>query len=231
MVKAIFQKMRFYFLLAGFVLAISGCGEEKKEVDSESVPYHIGMGKAFYQLGKYEKAIEMYRKSIALDALAADAYLQLAIIYDDNLQQKEKAVACYRKFLELEPDSEKAKWVRNWMAESKESLKRPSFRRPPPPVARRSPIARPAQKPEKVPSPVPPPKARITVMEASPEASTYTVKRGDTLVQIAHRIYGNRNEWHRIFESNRDILSSPHALRPGQVLKIPPARSKAIIEM
>jgi len=51
--------------------------------------------------------------------------------------------------------------------------------------------------------------------------TTYTVVRGDTLWDIAERIYGDPLKWRLIFEANRDILRSPEDLRPGQKLVIP----------
>jgi len=50
---------------------------------------------------------------------------------------------------------------------------------------------------------------------------TYTVKAGDTLSKIAKDIYGNANEYHRIFEANRDKLQSPDKIQVGQELVIP----------
>jgi nucleoid-associated protein YgaU len=50
---------------------------------------------------------------------------------------------------------------------------------------------------------------------------TYTVKAGDTLSAIAKEHLGNANEYHKIFEANRDQLSDPDKIKPGQVLKIP----------
>ena len=52
-------------------------------------------------------------------------------------------------------------------------------------------------------------------------ASTYTVKAGDTLSKIAQHSLGDANAYMRIFEANRDQLSDPDKIRPGQVLKIP----------
>jgi hypothetical protein len=51
---------------------------------------------------------------------------------------------------------------------------------------------------------------------------TYTVQPGDTLWVIARQVYGQGVLWRVIFEANRDILSEPGRLSPGQVLKIPP---------
>jgi len=49
----------------------------------------------------------------------------------------------------------------------------------------------------------------------------YTVEGGDTLAGIARRFYGEANLFHRLFESNRDQLTDPDRIFPGQVLRIP----------
>jgi len=54
-----------------------------------------------------------------------------------------------------------------------------------------------------------------------PAVQTYTVAKGDTLSKIAKQFYGNANSWRQIFEANRDQISNPDLIRPGQVLKIP----------
>ena len=51
--------------------------------------------------------------------------------------------------------------------------------------------------------------------------STYTVQSGDTLSAIAKRFLGNANDYMDIFNANRDQLSDPDKIKPGQVLKIP----------
>jgi nucleoid-associated protein YgaU len=56
---------------------------------------------------------------------------------------------------------------------------------------------------------------------ASQAARTYTVKSGDTLSGIAKSQLGHANEYMKIFEANRDQLSDPDKIKPGQVLKIP----------
>ena len=49
----------------------------------------------------------------------------------------------------------------------------------------------------------------------------YTVQSGDTLSKIAKQFYGNANEYMKIFEANRDQLTDPDKIRPGQNLIIP----------
>jgi nucleoid-associated protein YgaU len=54
----------------------------------------------------------------------------------------------------------------------------------------------------------------------SESAQTYTVKPGDTLSKIAKMTLGDANAYMKIFELNRDQLSDPDQIKPGQVLKI-----------
>ncbi len=60
---------------------------------------------------------------------------------------------------------------------------------------------------------------------AAPAAAaqqTYTVKPGDTLSKIAQELLGSAKSYMQLFEANRDILSDPDKIKPGQVLKVPP---------
>lgn len=52
-------------------------------------------------------------------------------------------------------------------------------------------------------------------------SSTYTVVSGDSLSQIAKRHYGDAAKWKAIFEANRDLISNPDLIHPGQVLTLP----------
>ncbi len=63
------------------------------------------------------------------------------------------------------------------------------------------------------PAPEPPP---------NQQWRTYTIKPGDTLSLVARKMYGQSHLWRIIFEANRDPLSVPGRIHPGQVLKIPP---------
>jgi nucleoid-associated protein YgaU len=56
---------------------------------------------------------------------------------------------------------------------------------------------------------------------AAAAAKTYTVKAGDTLSGIAKAQVGSAGDYMKIFEANKDQLSDPDKIKPGQVLKIP----------
>ena len=63
--------------------------------------------------------------------------------------------------------------------------------------------------------------------ERAPEETgphdTYVVQKGDSLWSIAAKpeIYGKAGGWRRIFDANRDLLTSPDRLKAGMTLKIP----------
>lgn len=61
----------------------------------------------------------------------------------------------------------------------------------------------------------------IDVVASEPESTMYTVKSGDTLSKIAKDVYGNANDYMKIFEANRPLLSDPNKIYVGQVLRIP----------
>ena len=57
---------------------------------------------------------------------------------------------------------------------------------------------------------------------AAPAEQIYTVAAGDSLSKISKKVYGDANQWKRIFEANRDLIKNPDLIHPGQKLKIPP---------
>ena len=52
-------------------------------------------------------------------------------------------------------------------------------------------------------------------------AKTYTVKAGDTLSGIAKEHLGSAGAYMKIFELNKDQLTDPDKIKPGQVLHLP----------
>jgi nucleoid-associated protein YgaU len=49
----------------------------------------------------------------------------------------------------------------------------------------------------------------------------FTVKSGDTLSKISKQLYGDSNEYMRIFYANRSTLKDPDKIQAGQQLTIP----------
>lgn len=66
----------------------------------------------------------------------------------------------------------------------------------------------------------------LTFPEPKPEepeekAEVYEIVSGDTLGGIAKKYYGKASQYMRIFEANRDIISDPNKIYPGQKIRIP----------
>lgn len=63
----------------------------------------------------------------------------------------------------------------------------------------------------------PPPKPE----EPEEKAEVYEIVSGDTLGGIAKKYYGSASKYMKIFEANREIISDPNKIHPGQKIRIP----------
>ena len=59
----------------------------------------------------------------------------------------------------------------------------------------------------------------LAAQEATPRA--HTVKRGDTLWDLAKLYLGDSFLWPEIYRLNTDVIDDPHWIYPGEVLKLP----------
>ena len=55
----------------------------------------------------------------------------------------------------------------------------------------------------------------------NPYTQHHVVQKGDTLSKIAREYYGDAMLYPKIFEANRDTLTDPNKIKPGQRLRIP----------
>ena len=65
------------------------------------------------------------------------------------------------------------------------------------------------------------PAASAPAAPAPAPAKTYTVKAGDTLSGIAKATLGSAGAYMKLFELNKDQLTDPDKIEPGQVLRLP----------
>jgi len=98
----------------GALFRFAGFGSNKKEIKGSL----IAVAKQYYMDGAYKKAASMYEKLLILEPKNGNGILDLAIIYDDYLNNEERAIELYKQYLELYPDAKKKKLVEDWMKDS-----------------------------------------------------------------------------------------------------------------
>lgn len=55
----------------------------------------------------------------------------------------------------------------------------------------------------------------------SPQYTTYTIQKNDTLQKISKKFYGTTKKWKKIYQENKDVIKDPDKIYPGLVIKIP----------
>jgi nucleoid-associated protein YgaU len=61
----------------------------------------------------------------------------------------------------------------------------------------------------------------MTVAQPAEQSRFYTVKSGDTLSKISKDMYGDANQYMKIFDANKPMLKHPDKIYPGHVLRVP----------
>ena len=52
-------------------------------------------------------------------------------------------------------------------------------------------------------------------------STTYEIKRGDTLFDIAQYHYKDGNKWRKIFNANKKVLKNSNSIPAGKIIVIP----------
>ncbi|MCX7885775.1 MAG: LysM peptidoglycan-binding domain-containing protein [Verrucomicrobiae bacterium] len=189
--------------------------------------------------GDWKTAAAFYRAALDEHPRFAQAHLDLALLAAEKLHDPITALYHYRRYLELEPNSEKRRVVEELIERAKLLL----ASRLAQPAVDTAELVRLQQQNTALAAEVAVLKAKladyeVTAQRASqqetntvalPSPTTpaatkprvHVVAKGDTLHSIAMRYYGTRAAWEKIYQANRDILPNKDQLKIGQQLVIP----------
>jgi len=224
-------------VFAGILLV--GCDRPNSvtDLDAQRTPY-TDKAKQMLERQDYPSAAACYEQALLADPRWSRAHLELGWLYDDKLGDPIMAIYHYRRFLALQPDSDKRQLVEEFMERAKLSL---AAKLPQSPVsdpgewtrlqneraalqqentmlkARLTELEKP---PTVLPPSLPPPPVVTTPTEPS-RPKTHVVTKGDTLYSLAQRYYGTRLAWERIYQANSAVMTHKDQLRIGQELVLP----------
>jgi tetratricopeptide (TPR) repeat protein len=234
-------------MAAGLIaLLVSGCGQSvgRTNGDAERNPYFQRAQKA-NEMRDYQAAVGFYQKALEADSQLARAHLELGLLYDEKLGDPIAAIYHYRKFLTLEPKSDKRQLVEDFIERAKLSL---ASNLPQSSVVDPADLARLQNEKIALMQENATLQARVAELEkgsaTSPQLSvaaalpsrsasaedvsaeiykahTHIVQKGDTLQSLALKYYGTRSAWDKIYQVNRNVLVSKDQLKIGQQLVIP----------
>jgi tetratricopeptide (TPR) repeat protein len=220
-------------LLLILLLALAGCQPTGTNPE-HSAAYEQARKSA--DAGEWKAAAAFYRQTLDESPRFARAYLDLGLLYDEKLNDPIAAIHHYRRYLELEPNSDKRKVVEDFIERSRLSL---ASKLPQSSGVDASELVRLQQQNTALANEIATLKAKLAAFEAAinapatvptnaplpsplvPKPRTHVVAGGDTLYSIALRYYGTGAAWEKIYQANREKLPSKDRLTVGQQLTIP----------
>ncbi|MDQ6654298.1 MAG: LysM peptidoglycan-binding domain-containing protein [Verrucomicrobiota bacterium] len=186
--------------------------------------------------GEFLQSINLYESGLDGSPKSADVHYRMALLYDDKLRDPLSAMHHFKRYLTLAPAGAHAAEVKTFMKRDELALgtslsgdsvvshaeaarlknenldlrKQLDDRRA---TEARGTAAGKENRGAKA--------DKTAAAKAGKHGRSYVVQSGDTLASISRRFYKASGRWKKILQANRDTLSSPGDLKPGQTLVIP----------
>jgi LysM repeat protein len=188
--------------------------------------------------GDFLRAIDLYEGALDGTATSADLHYQMALLYDDKMNDPLNALHHFKRYLTLAPAGSHVAEVKNFMKRDELTLitnlsgdsvvtrleaarlrnENLSLRKE---LTARTGQPHVAGAPEK--------NARATAAEKGSSPSTHAkssprshvVQPGDTLFSLSRQFYNSPDRWKDILEANNKTVEDPGKLKVGQTLTIP----------
>lgn len=118
------QKL-FGLLALAAGLAAAGCGRENYALSAETDESYYREGQQLNRQGRTQEALAAYLKLIALRGdQAPESHLEVGLIYLEHIRDPIAAIYYFRRYLELEPNSRQAVYVRGLVDTAKRDFAR-----------------------------------------------------------------------------------------------------------
>ena len=106
---------------------VTSLAREHERLLQDLADTHYNMGVLFVKNEDYVRAAKEFQKVVELKPQDADAHYNLGLIYAEHLSDRDKATACFHKYLQISPHAKDASWVKqyivSWKAwEAKDNL-------------------------------------------------------------------------------------------------------------
>jgi LysM repeat protein len=188
--------------------------------------------------GEYAKAVDLYESALDGSADSAEIHYQIALLYDDKMNDPVNALHHFKRYLVLAPTGRRATEVKNFMRRDELALAtslsgdsvvtraeatrlRNENLRLEKELATRSSLPRVAGPVSKSSRGAIAEKSPVSAPHAKPEPRTHVVQPGDTLFSLSRQFYNSPDRWKDILQANSKTVDDPGKLKVGQTLTIP----------
>jgi tetratricopeptide (TPR) repeat protein len=91
--------------------------EKSLALDPKNVNVRVDMGTCYRGVGKFDKAVEEYRKALKINPNFPNGHRNLGVVLAMDLHNKEEGIKEFKKYLELVPDAPDAATIRHTIEE------------------------------------------------------------------------------------------------------------------